>query len=211
MIQKLIETLGDKFFLLREKFDRALQRKQVPKLDAPARKSEPLSWSRLTDPGELRRLLNEYSLMISLAAVGLTGLALVHLYNSVAHMQPTMRTISIYYYDLKTRELFAGPSNQLPPVQTPSKSMIGDQPAGVRAHVHSCGACSDEKSRFISYLESFTPRGRALSNQSWGHVVRKGDMTGDWVSAASVEGLELVKIKCNEPNKFPSECLPGSK
>lgn len=231
MLQKLIETLGDRFFLLREKFDRMLHRTPAPKAKAEVKNREPFSWKRLRDPKEIRNLMNEYNVVVSLVAVVLTIGALLFLFRT-AFPNSSPQNLPVYYYDLSNGELFAGPSNQLPPIETPSKGMIGGQPAGVRAHVLSCGDCSNPKERYIAYLESFTPEGKKAMldpviptdpskgppmtpmEREEGHIFARPTQEGGWAKATSEEGMKIMteaRTPCPDPNRFPHECLPDSR
>lgn len=231
MLQRLFETLGDKFFLLREKIDRTLHRSPTPKAKAEVKKREPFTWKRLRDPKEIRNLMNEYNLVVSLVALLLTIGACAFLFRSVFPSSGP-QNLPVYYYDLSNGELFSGPSNQLPPIETPSKGTIGGQPAGVRAHVLSCGECSNPKDRYIAYLESFTPEGKKAMlepviptdpskgppmtpmEREVGHIFARPNQEGGWVSATTEEGMKIMteaRSPCPDPNRFPHECLPDSR
>lgn len=69
----------------------------------------------------------------------------------------------VYFYDLATQAVFSGSRYDIPPVNTESDEMQDDgRPTGVRARVFSCGACDDESSRFVGYLETFTREAQDL-------------------------------------------------
>ena len=58
----------------------------------------------------------------------------------------------IWFYDLKTHQLFTASDLSVPPIDTKS----GPE-TGVRAYVCTCDADPKSTNRFIAYLEKFTP------------------------------------------------------
>lgn len=133
----------------------------------------------------------------------------------------------VFYYDLSSGKVFAGPSDALPPIETPSRAKINGQPAGVRAHVLSCGDCNDPKQRYVGYLETYTEERKqamldpmsSFKNRSGkpmgadeGHLVARGNLEGGWAEASSAEGMKVVSESrkgCKDPNAWPLECIPG--
>lgn len=76
----------------------------------------------------------------------------------------------VWFYDTGTDKLFAADADALPPIAAPSDAPPPDapenwkpagEPRGVRAAVYSCGDCADAKSRFVHYIEKYTPEARA--------------------------------------------------
>lgn len=77
---------------------------------------------------------------------------------------------SVWFYDMGTDKLFAADADALPPIAAPSNAPPPDAPEnwkpsgellGVRAAVFSCGDCGDAKSRFVHFIEKYTPEARA--------------------------------------------------
>ena len=58
------------------------------------------------------------------------------------------------FYDEGTKELYPFAKQEWPPVKAPSGQ------DGVKAFVYSCTDCEDKSSRFIGYLQKFTPEGK---------------------------------------------------
>jgi len=54
---------------------------------------------------------------------------------------------SVYYYDLKTGDLFNGSIHDIPPIDAPA----GGPGQGVQAHVFACGSC-DKDDRFAAFI-----------------------------------------------------------
>lgn len=66
---------------------------------------------------------------------------------------PPREPVPVYFYDLNTGELFAGRSNQVPPIEAPSGPLPDGSPAGVGAYVIEYVDAPGE--RHIVYLERF--------------------------------------------------------
>lgn len=83
-------------------------------------------------------------------------------------------TAHVWYYDLGADKLFEAEADELPPIAAPSdlgadgKASDSDS-RGVRAAVYSCGDCADAKTRFIFYIEKYTPEARAALIGNGGH------------------------------------------
>jgi HEAT repeat protein len=107
-----------------------------------------------------------------------------------------------YFYDRHTGELFEGPASTTGAVETPSGPYKG-MPAGVRAHVFTCGKDADEQDRFIAYLSISAPdlrkHGVALAGTPASPAEREEPLVicrpgeDHWVYANSPEGLKFVE------------------
>jgi hypothetical protein len=145
------------------------------------------------------------------------------------------KPVDMWYYDMKSdktdpmERLFVGKSNELPPIEAPSKGkMPNGQEAGVRAYVFSCSDCSDKSSRFIGYLEFFTPEAReARLNppkpeegapprpmdpmmMDQGHMIASGENLEQWVAQTSPQGAQIMTYimqKCGG-GQAPKSCMP---
>jgi hypothetical protein len=128
------------------------------------------------------------------------------------------KPVDMFYYDLKSEKenpmerLFIGPSNELPPIKTPSgKQMANGEEAGVRAYVFTCGDAKDRSTWFIGYLEFFTlearearinppkpdeanPRPMDLMKMDAGHMIASGENLKElqWVPQTSPQGAEIM-------------------
>lgn len=231
MFEKLIATLGDKLYLLRESLDRdrrAIAEVPPPEPDSRHRRP-PFDWSRLKKPSELRRVINEYATQVSVGAIAF----LVALGTAAACIAGrTNRTPpgSSYFLDLTTNKLFTAAADQVPPIKTPGRHMRDGQPAGVRAYVMSCGDCADTQSHMIAYLESFTSEGQRVmleaagemailrnasdsppQSRETGCLVARADLQGGWIPASSQEGRRLVSDAmrpCPGTGNRPRSCRP---
>ncbi len=153
---------------------------------------------------------------------------------------PTYQPVDVYFYDLNTGKLFIGKSSDIPPIDAPSGNLMQDgnatdQQAGVKAYVYSCDDCSVEDSRFVGWLETYTPQLKlqledpeALMSSDpdsmeaeidmmqvfeQGHLIAKPVEPGaepDWVPATAEEGFALVQEvqeTCG-PATIPQPCMP---
>lgn len=131
-----------------------------------------------------------------------------------------------WYFDLNTNELFVAPAGQVAPIDAPSgpfksKSGVTNLPAGVRAFVFSCTACSDASRQFIGYLEIYHPNvkkridalhaGNSISigatyeqvANSTGPPLVADPMVLNWVPMSGEEGNQLI-------SSLRSTCADGS-
>ena len=127
----------------------------------------------------------------------------------------------LYFYDRNTGELFAAPDELNGPIEAPSGSFQG-QPAGVRAHVFTCGSCYVEEDRFVGWLEipasalgvepsaaNADPTGEAVEVSEDGQeietlmICRPDDQK--WVNMASGEAdmiMEAIGDRCSDVSKL---------
>jgi hypothetical protein len=131
-----------------------------------------------------------------------------------------------YFYDLQTGMLFVGDNSAIPPIPAPSGKKSSDgQDLGVRAIVFSCGNCKDESSRYIGYVETFTPEARDAIKAMMEHPDKSppdgrdpmmfgryimDPEVGDWLTMDSPAAGKLVQdsmSKCGA-DKYPTQCFP---
>lgn len=97
----------------------------------------------------------------------------------------------VYFLDLDTNELFAGPRDASPPVEAPSGGL------GVRAHVHTCGECTPEQ--WFGHLEldaDIEAHRQALDGPidlDEGDVLLRDLEGGPWVSYESEAAFEMFE------------------
>ncbi|MCX5661627.1 MAG: hypothetical protein NTW19_18270 [Planctomycetota bacterium] len=112
-----------------------------------------------------------------------------------------------WYYDLNNGEVFVS-SDVCPPIPTKSGPHDG-APAGVHAVLFSCTDCSDEKARFVGYIETVDAEFRASippgQLNGWYNPLAGGSDSilaatrirrpdaGDWVAADSEEAAALTE------------------
>jgi len=99
------------------------------------------------------RKLRENSL--AMAGVAIVGMAAAGglLYVQLAPASPVVVAPERYFYDEAAKSLIVRDG-----VLAPFKINESDAaPTGVGVYVMSCGSCKDESSRFIAYLEKYTP------------------------------------------------------
>lgn len=120
---------------------------------------------------KMRDWMNNNSALVTVGAVVVLILSLGYIVWSSKGPGYGPRVIDIYYYDLNTKQVFVGKSDQYPPIDAPSgrgyKLPNGQEiPAGVRAYVFACGECPDvtglsldelqAKNAFVAYVEMYT-------------------------------------------------------
>lgn len=159
-------------------------------------------------------------------AVGLVvvilGAAAGFAYSALTASPP--RVENYWYYDLNTGDLFEGPVESYLAIDAPSGPLKNADAApdikgraGVRAHVFSCGACT-EGERYIAWLEYHKEEvpyvegedeTAAQKRYMESHLVRAED--GEkWIISDSEEGQALRTAayqKCS--GKKPTKCIPG--
>ena len=105
-----------------------------------------------------RDTINNQAPWFTAAAVVLMVVALVVFYESMSPEEP-WSPAPRWYYDLNRGRLFVSSGDQVPPILAPGQA-TDEEPAGVAAHVISCGSCSAER-RKVLYLEKWSPEVRA--------------------------------------------------
>ncbi len=107
-------------------------------------------------------------------------------------------TVGVWFLDIKTDKLYVVDENTPPPTKAPSGGNDG-----VKAYVYSCGACDDEATHFVGYIEKYTDDAIAAINdaslsfedrdlkRNAGRVVSKREDV-QWVQRKSNEGQALI-------------------
>jgi hypothetical protein len=127
----------------------------------------------------------------------------------------------VYFYNLKTRTLFAASDRLLPPIRTES-----GPDTGVKAYVYTCDSRNDPSNRVVAYLEKMTPDGQraaahALKNDTSGiglglamdklgsSILVRSLQDETWYPKNSPEGLAIMEagIKSCGSDR-PILCLP---
>ncbi len=166
----------------------------------------------------IRSYLNNNPAIVTIAAIVLLLVCLGVIYRTLSGGGGGPRIVDIYFYDLGSGEVFIGPSDSLPPIDAPSGPYNG-KPAGVRAYVFSCTDCSDENSRFVGYLETYTDEAKAALTSGeapdayeyydGGRLIKRPDEEG-WARAESEEGFALIEsVSTLCPGGVLKPCYPG--
>jgi hypothetical protein len=163
--------------------------------------------------------MNNNSAVVTIMAVVILILSLGFIIIQARPRSYTPRIVDVYYYDLGTGQTYLAKSNEIPPIPAPSGKL------GVRAHVFSCGDCSNPSDHFIGWLEMYTREAKEqLTNPQppdpngppaydvWerGHLVRAPDVD-KWVPANGEEGfkiMEAMQTKCGSGGQ-PRPCFPN--
>lgn len=173
---------------------------------------------------KMRNWLNNNSAVVTILAVVVLILSLATIILSTRQGSFTPQDVPYYFYDLDAKELFVGKSSQTPPIDTPAGGK-----RGVKAYVYSCGDCADESTRFVGYLEMYTPEAKEMQekmNRNDGSinyddpnndpmmVVDRGrriaDVKGEkWFSYDSVDGVKIIEYPSTRcPDGSFRECYP---
>lgn len=92
---------------------------------------------------------DKLKIVLAVGAFALAGVGFVRFYKSSNPPEG-----KAWFYDLSARRLFVAPHSSIPPIH----GVEGEEEDGVRAIVVSMsGNCTDENSRRIAYLETYTP------------------------------------------------------
>lgn len=122
-----------------------------------------------------------------------------------------------WYYDIESKKLFVQSEMDLPIAVPPSGAMLTElAPGGLRAHVYSCGDCSDESKREILFVESYVPTkdAQTLGVPSDGtsnsvFIRAKFEPTLRWVRGDSLDGLAIKNLADTHCGGKPAtECFP---
>ena len=110
------------------------------------------------------------------------------------------RQLMAYFYDMNSKQLFTAPVNTPVPIETETGPYQG-MPAGVRAHVYSCGPLLKDTEPFIGYLEIPTeaapadqrPPGVTISEDSEeGRVLIRRPEDDRWHALESPEARAIM-------------------
>ncbi|MDX1683166.1 MAG: hypothetical protein R3336_08600 [Phycisphaeraceae bacterium] len=108
-----------------------------------------------------RKWINKNSGPVTIGAVCLLAFLLYIIVTQLMPGSPQMEVPDAWFYDLKTGQLFAAPSDRVPPIPTDSGPLDNGMPAGVRAHVFTCGSCTRDE-MFVAYVSTYTQEAKAL-------------------------------------------------
>jgi len=159
----------------------------------------------------LRTWLNNNSAVTTIGAVVLLLVALVVLSWTNGLFGSGSGGVDSYYYDLKTKKLFTADAQKVPPITAPSGANNG-----VLAHVFSCGDCSAASSRYVGWLEKFTPATKKKLEKTHTFMeinpqtdlIRLPQGKSKWVPSSSMMGSKIIThahtVKC----KQPKTCYP---
>lgn len=104
----------------------------------------------------IRQLLENNQAVFTLVAMAMIGGSVYTLQNFMdRHATGRKRVTALWYYDINTGDLFAGPRNLMAPIDAPSGATEDGKPAGAQAHVFACGNC-EKSNPFIGYLSRYT-------------------------------------------------------
>ena len=127
----------------------------------------------------------------------------------------------VYFYNLKTKTLFAASDRLLPPLRTET-----GPDTGVKAYVYTCDSRNDPAKRVIAYLEKMTPDGQraaaqALKNDKSGvglglamdklgsSILVRSLQDETWYPRNSPQGLDLMEAGMKScGSDHPIICLP---
>jgi len=125
-------------------------------------REQAMKWRRLIGQTDMSSTgINQRSMITAIAAVVVLVAAL---WSITCQLRGGRRAPAgsreVYYYDVNTNSVFASDAASIPPIDAPSGKPGPDGvPAGVRAHIYSCGACN-ESDWFIAYLQRYTLEAR---------------------------------------------------
>ncbi len=163
----------------------------------------------------VRRWLNRYSTVMTIVAIAMMLTALAIIFTTMKPAE-SPSDVPVYFYDLNTGKTFVARSDRVPPIEAPSDFEFGGDLSGVRAHVYSCGRCTDDSERFVGWLETYTleakfqiqsTRQRKESEEDeppvvvaeddyemieQGHLIRSVD-SEEWVTIDSEEGIAVME------------------
>jgi hypothetical protein len=108
----------------------------------------------------MKSLFQKYPRTTLGLALLLTVAALTHLGLQIFSSPKRPKNL-VYFYNLKTKTLFAASDRLLPPIRTES-----GPDTGVKAYVYTCDSRNDPSKRVIAYLEKMTPEGQRAAAQA---------------------------------------------
>lgn len=123
---------------------------------------------------KVRDWLNQNSAVTTIGAVVIIIICLVILLWNAGVVGGPSYHRTAYYYDIQTHKLFVSKIGQMAPIKSPSGANNG-----VLAHVFSCTDCSDQSSRFIGWLERYTPKAKKRAQMAK-KIEKKRQ---DWIKA----------------------------
>lgn len=180
----------------------------------------------------LRDSMNNNSALVTVLAIVILIVSLGFIIYQARPNRYAPRVVDVYYYDLGSGQIFLGKSDKVSPIDAPSGPGSSGEPNGVRAYVFSCTNCDDESSRFIGWLEKYTPEakqamlnppapdtsGNAAAGPDPTEIWEKGHLIAaykanagelKWVvnnSDAGFRIMQSLETKC--PGGQPNPCFP---
>jgi hypothetical protein len=134
------------------------------------------------------------------------GLALLLMVAALGHLGmqmfsgPKRPTNLVYFYNLKTKTLFAASDRLLPPIRTES-----GPDTGVKAYVYTCDSRNDPGKRVIAYLEKMTPDGQRAAAQAL-----KNDKSGVGLGLAMDKlGASILVRSLHDETWYPRNSPQG--
>jgi hypothetical protein len=178
----------------------------------------------------IRDRINNNPFVSTVAIVLLLGVSLTLIWSQVGTGGPQQFPDTVYYYDLNTSKLFAGPRNpgqqgSIEQATNPNQSTGAQQvqnnagknrieapsgptddgkPAGVRAWVFACGTCPSLLGK--TYKEALETEAEFAWVESEHGISEPGKV--EWVSKYSSRGTEImdIELECGDAGVVP--CFP---
>lgn len=152
-----LESLGDALFHARGRATRFAEQGGVAGASADAAKKAALTWRQLKDPKQLRKLLKSNQVVVSILALVVIAGSIIVLFVRLAPPTAVYAPGQMWFYDVGSGQLFAGPETEVPVVTAPSGALLGGEaPGGVGVAVFACGDCRTAPHK-IGYLATRVP------------------------------------------------------
>lgn len=166
MLDKKLSKIGDRLFLIRDRFEKFRDRVLYNSLGVTPGRFHTAgelraSITRSFSPANLRKsrivpAAVVFAALVLTAKMSMPGGALAK--SGEAAKAGAKNSGVVYFFDLNTGLLFNGAVGTQGPIAAPSNAAEPDSsPAGVRAYVYSCGQCGDAEKQYIGYLEMYAP------------------------------------------------------
>ncbi len=159
----------------------------------------------------LRRLINEHPRVV-LTSFVVAAVILIYVLWPDGEQKAIPHIATAYFFDQNTGELLVLPADTDGPVDTESGLYQGE-PAGVRAHVFSCGRCTEDE-RFVGWLEKPTALSPHTTEQEpaseSAHIFIRSVDNPTWVLYDSPAGRRMrdrVSERCGDGQKL-RYCAP---
>lgn len=219
--ENFINDLGDKLFMLRQRFER--KREEMRSGSVKERIAARVKSAMPRDFSTARQFARRNAWVIIAAALALaafTGGLNAARKTLAAAPRPTVQPVNLFYYDLNTGVVFGAPA-AIPPIPAPSDSSSPLFPMGVRAYFYSCGDCADAAQRTFAFIETYdktrlpggTPQDAAQMaarvDLDLARMIALPSKTPAWYPAGSPDGAAIFKDsrpKCGD-GKTPRLCI----
>lgn len=180
-------------------------------------------WERLA----IREWINRNpKIIIGITGISVSVLLVILVDRLIPNKAPKIEEYKkAWFYDLNTGKLFVAESDEIPPIKAPSGELFEGESAGVKAYLFSFSSEPNESSRFIGFLEKFTPEAKkhlsdlfdlrtdrteeSIRHWNQGRLIcRVPDR--QWFPANSKEGEEILEqvLLPNENGKQARYCPP---